>query len=51
MPDLCLGAAAGPPSLPDWIDHAFPDPVKNDPVYLATAVGGCRSSQANFRSI
>ena len=38
MPDLFLGAAAGPPGLPDWIDHAFPDPVKNDPVYLATAV-------------
>ena len=38
MPDLFLGAAAGPPGLPDWIDHAFPDPVKNDPDYLATAV-------------
>ena len=38
MPDLFLGAAAGPPGLPDWIDHAFPDPVKNDPAYLATAV-------------
>ena len=40
MPDLFLGAAAGPPGLPDWIDHASPDPVKNDPVYLATAVDG-----------
>ena len=38
MPDLFLGAAAGPPGLPDWIDHAFPVPVKNDPAYLATAV-------------
>ena len=38
MPDLFLGAAAGPPGLPDWIDHAFPDPIKNDPDYLATAV-------------
>ena len=34
MPDLFLGAAAGPPGLPDWIDHAFPDPVKNDLAYL-----------------
>ena len=38
MPDLFLGAAAGPPGLPDWIDHAFPDPIKTDPDYLATAV-------------
>jgi len=38
MPDLFLGAAAGPPGLPDWIDHAFADPIKNDPDYLATAV-------------
>ena len=38
MPDLFLGAAAGPPGLPDWIDHAFPVPVKNGPAYLATAV-------------
>ena len=35
MPDLFLGAAAGPPGLPDWIDHAFPVPVKNGPAYLA----------------
>ena len=38
MPDLFLGAAAGPPGLPDWIDHAFPVPVKHGPAYLATAV-------------
>ena len=34
IPDLFLGAAAGPHGLPDWIDHASPDPVKHGPVYL-----------------
>ena len=37
MPDLFLGAAAGLPGLPDWIDHAFPVPVKHGPAYLAMA--------------
>ena len=38
MPDLFVGGAAGPPGRPDWVNNAFPDPVKNDPVYLAAAL-------------
>ena len=48
MPDLFLGAAAGPPGLPDWIDHAFPVPVKHGPAYLATAVAALGAVGAPF---
>ena len=38
MPDLFVGGAAGPPGRPDWVNNAFLDPVKNDPVYLTAAL-------------
>ena len=39
MLDLFVGGAAGPPGRPGWVNNAFPDSVKNDPVYnLAAAL-------------
>ena len=39
MPDLFAGGGPpGPAGLRAWVANAFPDPVKNDPTYLAAAI-------------